>query len=87
LILDRFYSQWDQPTSIFADGTRFVTTVQIRIEPDGTISSARIVRGSGNVVMDQSVEAALARVQRIEALPPGLAGAGAYTVNIAFELE
>lgn len=67
-------------------GREFICTVQIRIERDGTISSAKIIKGSNNPVMDQSVEAALARVQKIDAVPSGL-GSGAYTVNINFELE
>lgn len=64
-----------------------MATVQIRIERDGTISSAKILKGSGNVVMDESVTAAIARVKRIDALPTGLGGGGAYTVNINFELD
>jgi TonB family protein len=87
LIHDRFFSQWDQPTSIFDSSKRFACTVQIRIERDGRISSAKIVNASGNVVMDQSVEAAIARVRQIDPLPSGLGGGSSYTVNINFELE
>lgn len=63
------------------------TTVRIRIGADGAIVSAEVIRSSGNVVMDQSVEAALARVRRVEPPPRELLDGGAYTVNIAFELE
>jgi TonB family protein len=87
MIHDRFYSQWDQPTTIFESSSKFTCTVQIRIERDGTISSAKVISGSGNVVMDQSVEAALKRVRKIDPIPSGLGGSGAYTVNINFELD
>lgn len=86
LIHDRFYGQWDQPTSIFDPENRFVTTVRIRIERDGRISQASIVRPSGNPVMDESVKAALGRVKQIDPLPSGLGGAY-YEIQINFELE
>lgn len=61
--------------------------MRIRIERDGRISSAEIVRGSGNPVMDESVLAAAKRVAQIDPVPGGLGGKEAYTVNINFELE
>ena len=87
LIHDRFYSQWDQPTSIFDSSKSFVCTLQIRIESDGKISDVKVVRSSGNVVMDDSVMSAAHRVLQIDPLPAGLGGGGAYTVNINFELQ
>jgi TonB family protein len=61
--------------------------VRIRIEPDGRISGAEIIRGSGNPLMDTSVLEALGRVKRIDPPPTGLAGGSAYTVSINFELQ
>lgn len=87
LIHDRFYSQWDQPTSIFDQSKSFICTVKIRIEKDGKISSAEIVKSSGNPLMDESVLAAAKRVAQIDPPPAGLGSGGAYTVNINFELE
>lgn len=66
---------------------RFICTVQIRIEKDGRISSASIVSGSENAVMDRSVEEALRRVKQIDPLPSGLGSGSSYTVNINFELD
>jgi len=86
MIHDRFRSQWNQPTSVIENRSQFVTTVRIRIERDGRISQARILRPSGNPVMDQSVQEAITRVQRIQPLPDGL-GQGAYEININFELD
>ena len=65
----------------------FVCTVRIRIEKDGKISSAEIIKGSGNPIMDESVLAAAKRVSQIDPLPSGLGADGSYTVNINFELE
>jgi TonB family protein len=87
LIHDRFYSQWDQPTSIFDSSKAFVCTLQIRIEPNGRISDVKLVKSSGNVVMDDSVMAAAHRVLQIDPPPSGLGGGGAYAVNINFELQ
>jgi TonB family protein len=87
LIHDRFYSQWDQPTSIFDSSKSFVCTLQIRIEPNGKIAGVKVVRSSGNVIMDDSVMAAANRVLQIDPPPTALAAGGAYTVNINFELQ
>jgi TonB family protein len=87
LIHDRFYSQWDQPTSIFDSSKSFVCTLQIRIEPNGKIAGVKVVRSSGNVIMDDSVMAAANRVLQIDPPPAALAAGGAYTVNINFELQ
>ncbi|HVJ58569.1 MAG TPA: energy transducer TonB [Terrimicrobiaceae bacterium] len=87
LIHDRFYSQWDQPTSIFDSSKSFVCTLQIRIEPNGKIAGVKVVRSSGNVIMDDSVMAAANRVLQIDPPPAALAGGGSYTVNINFELQ
>ena len=61
--------------------------MKVRIEKDGRISAAEIVKSSGNPLMDESVLSALKRVTRIDPPPEALATGGAYTVNINFELE
>ncbi len=86
LIHDRFFSMWDQPTSI-ASTANFTTGLRIRIESDGRISDFKVVRSSGNVVMDESVLAAARRVAKIDPPPRGLLSGGAYEVTINFELE
>ena len=87
LIHDRFYSQWEQPTSLFGGENNYAVTVQIRIEQDGRISSYEIISPSGNFVMDDSVRRAGQRVRRIDPLPDGLGSGGSYTVRIQFELD
>ena len=85
-IHDRFFSVWDQPTSI-AGTANFVTGLRIKIESDGRISDFKVVRSSGNVIMDESVMAAARRVLKVNPPPAGLLSGGAYQVTINFELE
>ncbi len=86
MIHDRFYSRWEQPTSIISSDQKFVATVKIRIEKDGRISNVSLANSSGNVVMDESVMAAAHRVTQIDPLPAGLGG-DSYEVKINFELS
>jgi TonB family protein len=86
MIHDRFFGLWDQPTSIVGSAN-FIATLRITIGADGRISDFRIIKSSGNVVMDESVLAAARRVLKVDAPPKSLAPGGAYSVNINFELE
>jgi TonB family protein len=65
LIHDRFFNQWDQPTSIFEQDKSFVCTVKIHIDREGTIKSSEIIKSSGNPIIDQSVQTALSRITKI----------------------
>ncbi|PYL78984.1 MAG: hypothetical protein DMF27_02240 [Verrucomicrobia bacterium] len=57
MLHDRFYREWAQPTTVVASGAKLSALAKIRIEKDGRISDFKIVRSSGNVVVDESVEA------------------------------
>jgi TonB family protein len=87
MLHDRFYKEWVQPTTVVASGARFSALAKIRIEKDGRISDFKIVRSSGNVVVDESIEAVAKRVTRVDSLPTELAKADHYDVNINFELN
>ena len=54
-IKDRFYSTWQQPTSIVRSSQKFFTRLKIKIGRDGKILGREIVTPSGNGVMDESV--------------------------------
>ena len=84
---DRFFSAWEQPTSVVATGAKMSTLVRVRIERDGRVSNFAVVRPSGNVVVDESVAAVGKRVTQVEAPPAGLGSTGHYDVNINFELN
>ncbi|MGI8820935.1 MAG: TonB family protein [Chthoniobacterales bacterium] len=86
MLHDRFFSQWVQPTSVVPSGSRMSALVKLRIERDGRVSAFKIIRSSGNVIVDESVGAVAQRVTQVDPLPSGLGGAF-YEVNINFELK
>ena len=87
MLHDRFYREWVQPTTVVASGAKLSALAKIRIEKDGRISDFKIVRSSGNVVIDESVEAVGKKVTRVDALPAGIGSSGHYDINISFALN
>ena len=87
MLHDRFHKAWEQPKSIVATGAKMSSIVKIRIEKDGHVSKFAIVKPSGNVVMDESVEAIAKRVTQVDPLPEGLTQKSYYEVKIDFELN
>ncbi|MGZ5537490.1 MAG: TonB family protein [Chthoniobacterales bacterium] len=87
MLHDRFFSEWDQPTSVVATGAKMSVLVRLRIEKDGRVSDFALVRPSGNVVVDESVAAVAKRVTKVDPLPVGLGNGGHYDVNNNFELN
>jgi len=86
MIHDRFYSQWEQPTSVVNSNQQLSALVKIRIEKDGRISNVSLAKSSGNTIVDDSVMAAARRVTQIDPLPEGL-GEDYYEIKINFELN
>ena len=86
MIHDRFYARWVQPTSVISSSVKFVATVKIRINSDGTIGAVTMTHPSGNPVMDESVMKAARSVRQIDPLPRGLGG-DYYDIAINFELD
>ncbi len=80
----RFRERWVQPTSVFTQQARFVTTVAITIRRDGNVESVRLVKPSGDPAMDQSVMEAARSVRRIDPLPRTIRQ-DPYVVSIDFE--
>jgi TonB family protein len=87
MLHDRFYREWAQPTTVVASGAKLSAVAKIRIEKDGRISDFKIVRSSGNVVVDESIESIAKRVTKVDALPAGFGHGDHYDVNINFELN
>lgn len=85
MLHDRFHRAWEQPTSVVGGGARLSAVVHLRIEPDGRVSEFRVVRGSGNVVVDESIQAVASRVTRVDPPPAGLLNGGAYEPNVTFD--
>jgi TonB family protein len=87
MLHDRFYSEWIQPITSVPSGAKLSAIVKIRIEKDGTVSDFKVVRPSGNVVFDESIEAVAKRVTQVDSLPAGLGDGDHYDVNINFEVN
>jgi outer membrane biosynthesis protein TonB len=87
MLHDRFYREWAQPTTVVASGAKLSALAKIRIEKDGRISDFKIVRPSGNVLVDESVAAVGKKVTRVDGLPTGIGNGGHYDVNINFALN
>ena len=87
MLHDRFYSEWVQPTTSVAIGTKISVVVRIRIEKDGRVSKFTVAKPSGNVVVDESVAAVAQRVTQVDPLPRGLGSGAYYEVKINFELN
>ena len=87
MLHDRFYSEWVQPNTSLAAGSKASALVKLRIEKDGRVSSFEIIRPSGNAVVDDSIMAVAKRVTQVEALPSGLGNGEHYDVKVNFELS
>jgi len=66
IIRRALYGAWDTPSA--AEAGDAVAEVALRILPGGRVSSWRIVRPSGNAVLDASVAQALRSVRKIDNL-------------------
>ena len=87
MLHDRLYSEWDQPTTPVSSAGKISTVVRVRIEKNGKISHFEIVKPSGNVMIDESVQAIGKHVTQVDPLPPSLRRSGHYDVKINFELN
>ncbi len=70
----RLHDAWNQPRT--GDALGLQVEVSVRVDRDGRISSSRILKASGHPGMDQSVQQALNRVQRVRSYPPEYRGSG-----------
>ena len=64
----------------------FKTKVSVTISRDGSVTSSRIIKHSGNAAMDKSVQKALERVKFVQPFPPGSTDSE-RTFIINFNLE
>jgi TonB family protein len=83
LVFSRYYSAWSPPVD--TDDTREVP-VSITISRDGNILSARILKRSGNIPLDNSIQNALENVTFIAPFPAG-ASEPERVFKIIFTLE
>jgi len=79
-----YFQAWQVPDDVNADAATAVATVTITRE--GNVISARLIRSSGNAVVDRSVQATLDRVKFIAPFPEG-AKEQQRTFTINFNLK
>lgn len=77
------YRSWDQPGNLGVVG--LTTRVELTVAPDGSILSSRIVGGSGNATMDNSVMQAVHAVRRLNGVPADFL-ISHRRLTVAFEL-
>ncbi len=87
MLHDRFYRAWEQPQTVVASGAKLSAVARIRIEKDGRVSEFKIVKPSGNVLVDESVQSVRNKVTQVDALPAGMGSGLHYDVNINFALN
>jgi TonB family protein len=84
-IHDVLYEAWEQPGTALAK--QLMTTVALRIARDGSVIEATVKVGSGNKLMDDSVLAAVRKVQRLEPPPDGLMRGASVVIAVNFQVE
>ncbi len=85
MLHDRFNRAWEQPTTIGGSAAKLRALIHLRIEQDGRVTEFRLARTSGNVVVDESIQAVGGRVTRVDPPPAALLKGGAYELNITFD--
>ena len=69
-VFSRMYAAWNQPSQLKTmPGLK--TEVCIVVEPEGRLTERIKVKGSGNILMDDSVMKAVRSVQKLPPLPKG----------------
>ncbi len=81
-IQERFDAAWVTP-GVSLPGLS--AGVEIVVQPNGRVTSSRIVRSSGNDAVDRSVREALARMPQLNPLPAGCKGEKKITINFRLE--
>jgi TonB family protein len=84
LVKAEMYRVWIQPGDL-SQSAGLMTKTSIRVWQDGRVTDRRIIRRSGNPVMDASVEQALDRLTRLDRLPKEVRETS-LDITIDFEL-
>jgi hypothetical protein len=79
-----FYDAWIQPSAVEAGDA--IAEARIRLAPNGAVRDRALVRKTGNVIMDDSVTAALRAVEKIPGLTAGFLRRH-EVITISFKVE
>ncbi len=83
----QFHREWEQPLTVVRSGREVEAHVRLRASADGTVESLRLVKPTGNLEVDQSIEQALLRVKKVERPPAEILKNGVLDELVAFILE
>ena len=83
----QFHREWEQPLTVVRSGKDVEAHVRLRAGADGTVESLKLVKPTGNLEVDQSIEQALLRVKKVERPPAELLKNGVLDELVAFILE
>ena len=83
----QFHREWEQPLTVVRSGHDVEAHVRLRASADGTVESLKLVKPTGNLEVDQSIEQALQRVKKVEKPPAELLKNGVLDELVAFILE
>jgi len=82
----KMQSAWEDPGQPISK-TNVKPSIQIHISRDGQVSGHKLVRSSGDPILDEAALAAAKRVVQVKALPQGLGDDSGYTVPVAFDRQ
>ena len=83
----QFHREWEQPLTVARSGHDVEAHVRLRAAADGTVESLKLVKPTGNLEVDQSIEQALQRVKKVDKPPAELLKNGVLDELVAFILE
>ena len=83
----QFHREWTQPLTVARTGKDVEAHVRLRASADGTVESLKLVKPTGNLEVDQSIEQALQHVKKLEKPPAELLKNGVLDELVAFILE
>ncbi len=81
------HREWKPPQTVVSSSREVEAHVRLRVAADGTVESLKLVKPTGNVEVDKSIEDALQRVKKLERPPAELLKNGVLEASVEFVLE
>jgi TonB family protein len=81
------HREWKPPQTVVSSSREVEAHVRLRVSADGTVESLKLVKPTGNVEVDKSIEDALQRVKKLERPPAELLKNGVLEASVEFVLE
>jgi outer membrane biosynthesis protein TonB len=83
----QFHREWVQPLNVASSSRVVQATARLRASADGTVESLKLVKPTGNVEVDRSIEEALQRMKKIDRPPAELLKNDVLDELVEFDLE